>query len=121
MSQYEAFRDTLIPVAGRGHWNDLDMLIGGNFGLSLDEARVQMGMWSMHAAPLILSVDLATVLSNFKEVSNNAAIFNINIAYRLDVSETPFFPHLTQDPPGRTCDSCKSGQIGQTSGPTGSH
>ena len=70
MSQYEANRGSLIPLAGPGHWNDLDMLLGGNFGLSLDETRVQMGMWAMHAAPLILSVDLATIRPDVKEVNH---------------------------------------------------
>ena len=69
MSLYESNRDTLIPVAGPGHWNDLDMLLGGNFGLSEDETRVQMGMWAMHASPLILSVDLETISPDMKAVS----------------------------------------------------
>ncbi|VDD84256.1 unnamed protein product [Mesocestoides corti] len=68
MRKYEIHRETVIPVAGPGHWNDLDMLLGGNFGLSLDETRVQFGMWAMHATPLILSVDLANIPANVKEV-----------------------------------------------------
>ncbi|EUB57142.1 Alpha-N-acetylgalactosaminidase [Echinococcus granulosus] len=78
MSQYEAHRKTLIPVAGPGHWNDLDMLLGGNFGLSLDETRVQMGMWAMHATPLILSVDLATMPPDHKEVLQAELVIRVN-------------------------------------------
>lgn len=76
MHQYEANRKTLIPAAGPGHWNDLDMLLGGNFGLSLDETRVQMGMWAMHAAPLILSVDLDDIKPDMKQVYKQ--LFTIN-------------------------------------------
>lgn len=68
MWQYEAFRRPLIEAAGPGHWNDPDMLLGGNFGLSWDQTRVQFGLWAMHASPLILSVDLATIRPELKEV-----------------------------------------------------
>lgn len=37
-------QDALIPAAGPGRWNDPDMLIGGDFSLSFDEARLQFGM-----------------------------------------------------------------------------
>ena len=35
---------SFAPFAGPGHWNDPDMLIIGNFGLSYDQARVQMAV-----------------------------------------------------------------------------
>ncbi|KAF7261604.1 hypothetical protein EG68_01139 [Paragonimus skrjabini miyazakii] len=55
---YKKFGSILNPIAGPGHWNDPDMLILGNFGLSRDQQRVQMGMWCMLAAPLLISADL---------------------------------------------------------------
>ena len=33
-------------AAGPGSWNDPDMLIIGNYALSVDESRVQMALWS---------------------------------------------------------------------------
>lgn len=36
-------QDVLIPAAGPGRWNDPDMLIGGDFSLSVDEAKLQFG------------------------------------------------------------------------------
>lgn len=36
-------QDVLIPAAGPGKWNDPDMLIGGDFSLSFDEAKLQFG------------------------------------------------------------------------------
>ncbi|KAM3180644.1 hypothetical protein ACTXT7_015895 [Hymenolepis weldensis] len=78
MRRYEAHRRTLIPVAGPGHWNDLDMLLGGNFGLSWDETRVQMGMWAMHTSPLILSVDLEDIRPDMKKILQAPLVIRVN-------------------------------------------
>ncbi|KAL7982464.1 hypothetical protein Chor_010062 [Crotalus horridus] len=51
-------QDVLQPAAGPGHWNDPDMLIIGNFGLSLEESKSQMALWTIMAAPLFMSTDL---------------------------------------------------------------
>lgn len=48
----------LARFAGPGHWNDPDMLQIGNRGLNEDEDRTQMSLWSILAAPLIISSDL---------------------------------------------------------------
>ena len=49
----------LERYAGPGHWNNPDMLQIGNRGLNLDEDKTQMSLWSLLAAPLISSTDLA--------------------------------------------------------------
>ncbi|XP_072943058.1 alpha-N-acetylgalactosaminidase-like isoform X2 [Epargyreus clarus] len=64
-------QDELVQYAGPGHWNDPDMLLIGNYGLSWDQARVQMAVWSILAAPLLMSVDLATIRPEFKEILLN--------------------------------------------------
>lgn len=71
-------QDRLAPYAGPGHWNDPDMLIIGNFGLSIDQARVQMAVWSILAAPLLISTDLATIRPEFKEILLNKEIIAID-------------------------------------------
>ncbi len=38
-----------------GNWNDPDFIIGGDSGMSLNETRSQLTLWSMMSAPLILS------------------------------------------------------------------
>ncbi|KPJ20855.1 Alpha-N-acetylgalactosaminidase, partial [Papilio machaon] len=53
-------------------------LIIGNFGLSLDQARVQMAVWSVLAAPLLMSVDLATIRPEFKEILLNKDIIKVD-------------------------------------------
>jgi hypothetical protein len=37
------------------------MLIIGNYGLSYGQSQTQMAIWSILAAPLIMSVDLRTI------------------------------------------------------------
>lgn len=64
--------------AGPGHWNDPDMLIIGNFGLSLDQAKAQMGIWAMLAAPLIMSADLRTIRPEFKDILLNREVIKID-------------------------------------------
>lgn len=45
-------------VAGPGNYNDPDMLVVGDYGLSYDQQRVQMALWAILAAPLLISADL---------------------------------------------------------------
>ena len=40
---YGEDKDSFSAWAGPGRWNDPDMLIVGGFGLSLDQARAQVG------------------------------------------------------------------------------
>lgn len=64
--------------AGPGHWNDPDMLIIGNFGLSYDQAQVQMAVWSVLAAPLIMSNDLRSIRPEFLQILSNSMAIKIN-------------------------------------------
>ena len=50
-TQFASVRNSLAP--GTVYYNDPDMLMIGNNGLSRTEAEAQMGMWVMFAAPLI--------------------------------------------------------------------
>ncbi len=47
--------------ASPGNWNDPDFLIAGDGGLTDEESRSQVALWSMMAAPLILSSDVAAL------------------------------------------------------------
>lgn len=53
-------------------------LLIGNFGLSVDQARVQMAVWAILAAPLLMSVDLDTIRPEFKEILLNKDIIAVN-------------------------------------------
>ncbi|NWX70275.1 NAGAB acetylgalactosaminidase, partial [Alca torda] len=73
-----ANQDVLQPVAGPGHWNDPDMLIIGNFGLSYEQSRSQMALWTVMAAPLLMSTDLHTISPSAKEILQNRLMIQIN-------------------------------------------
>ncbi|XP_076259693.1 alpha-N-acetylgalactosaminidase-like isoform X1 [Rhynchophorus ferrugineus] len=75
---FSSNQDYLRQFAGPGHWNDPDMLIIGNFGLSIEQSKSQMTMWSIMAAPLIMSVDLDKIRPEFKEILVNKDAIRIN-------------------------------------------
>lgn len=68
----------LSVVHGPGSWNDPDMLVIGNYGLSYGQSRAQMALWSILAAPMIMSVDLRTLDPQFKEILQNKNLIAIN-------------------------------------------
>ncbi|XP_063866116.1 alpha-N-acetylgalactosaminidase-like [Scylla paramamosain] len=78
IDHYGDNQDALAPLAGPGHWNDPDMLIIGNFGLSYDQAKTQMAIWSILAAPLIMSVDLRDIRPEFKFILQNHRVIAID-------------------------------------------
>lgn len=71
-------QDVLIPAAGPGRWNDPDMLIVGDFGLSVDQAKLQFGMWAMLAAPLFLSADLRSIDPEMAKIVQNKYIIALD-------------------------------------------
>ncbi|KAI8419910.1 hypothetical protein MSG28_008530 [Choristoneura fumiferana] len=81
--------------AGPGHWNDPDMLVIGNYGLSLDQARAQMAVWAVLAAPLLMSADLARMRPEFKEILLNRDI----IALSGDSYAVAIVNHIEGGPP----------------------
>ncbi|GBP17496.1 Alpha-N-acetylgalactosaminidase [Eumeta japonica] len=71
-------QERIATFAGPGHWNDPDMLLIGNYGLTVDQAKVQMAVWAILAAPLLISADLATMRPEFKEILLNHRVIAIN-------------------------------------------
>jgi alpha-galactosidase len=43
--------------AGHGYWNDAEMMVTGNQGLTPDEQRAHFALWCVMSAPLILGND----------------------------------------------------------------
>lgn len=56
----------------------LFQLIVGNFGLSYDQAKTQFAIWSILAAPLLMSVDLRTIRPEFKDILQNKRIIDVD-------------------------------------------
>jgi len=67
-----------VPNAGPGHWNDPDMLVIGNFGLSYEQSKTQMAIWAILAAPLLMSVDLRTIRPEYKAILQNKKIIAVD-------------------------------------------
>nr|KAG5711605.1 hypothetical protein BaRGS_016787 [Batillaria attramentaria] len=71
-------KGNFTKVAGPGNWNDPDMLIIGDYGLSNDEERVQMAIWAIMAAPLYMSNDLRNIRPESRALLLNKRVIAIN-------------------------------------------
>ncbi|XP_001374517.2 alpha-galactosidase A [Monodelphis domestica] len=71
-------QESLVPAAGPGGWNDPDMLVIGNFGLSWDQQVTQMALWAIMAAPLFMSNDLRHISPQSKNLLQNKDVIAIN-------------------------------------------
>ncbi|KAK4884299.1 hypothetical protein RN001_000570 [Aquatica leii] len=71
-------QDRFITSAGPGNWNDPDMLLIGNFGLSTEQEKSQMALWAIMAAPLLMSVDFRTIDQQSKDILLNKDVIAIN-------------------------------------------
>ncbi|ADW71106.1 glycoside hydrolase family 27 protein [Granulicella tundricola] len=61
-----------------GHWNDPDMLEIGNGGMTPDEYRTHMSLWSMLAAPLIAGNDLRSMSPETSSILLNKEVIAID-------------------------------------------
>jgi alpha-galactosidase len=61
-----------------GHWNDPDMLEIGNGGMTADEYRTHMSLWSLLAAPLLAGNDLRTMSAETKSILMNKEVIAID-------------------------------------------
>lgn len=68
----------LATSAGPGHWNDPDMLEVGNGGMTDTEYRSHFSLWSMMAAPLIISTDLRRASSQTMSILLNKEIIALD-------------------------------------------
>ncbi|XP_062931601.1 alpha-N-acetylgalactosaminidase-like [Cynocephalus volans] len=75
---YVNHQDILQEVAGPGHWNDPDVLLIGNFGLSHEQSQAQMALWTVLAAPLFMSTDLRTISAQNVDILQNPLMIKIH-------------------------------------------
>jgi alpha-galactosidase len=68
----------LARFARPGAWNDPDMLQVGNRGLTATEGRSMFSLWSMMAAPLIVSTDLRTMSRATRRTLTNREVIRID-------------------------------------------
>ncbi|MBP5643439.1 MAG: glycoside hydrolase family 27 protein, partial [Bacteroidales bacterium] len=72
------YNDTLRRYAGRGHWNDPDMLEVGNGGMNAIEDQSHFSMWCMLAAPLMAGNDLGNMNDDTKRILTNKDVIAID-------------------------------------------
>lgn len=71
------FNERLRKYAGKGHWNDPDMLEVGN-GMSVAEDRAHFSLWCMMAAPLILGNDITNMTQDTRDIILNKEVIAID-------------------------------------------
>ena len=68
----------IAPYIRPGHWNDPDMLEIGNGGMTADEYRTHMSLWSLLAAPLLAGNDVRTMTDETKSILMNKEVIAID-------------------------------------------
>ena len=68
----------LAVWAAPGHWNDPDMLEIGNGGMTDDEYRTHMSLWSILAAPLLAGNDLRNMTPTILEILTNREVIGVD-------------------------------------------
>jgi alpha-galactosidase len=71
-------QDELAAWAKPGHWNDPDMLEIGNGGMSDDEYKTHMSLWSILAAPLLAGNDLRSMTPAIHEILTNREVIAVD-------------------------------------------
>jgi alpha-galactosidase len=64
--------------AGPGHWNDPDMLEIGNGGMTEDEYRAHMSLWSILAAPLLAGNDIRDMKPEVAAILMNKEVIAVD-------------------------------------------
>lgn len=68
----------LDAYARPGHYNDPDLLLVGNGGMTLTEYRSHFSLWSIMAAPLLVSTDLRTIAPDALEILLNREVIAVD-------------------------------------------
>jgi alpha-galactosidase len=68
----------LYKYAGKGAWNDPDMLEVGNGGMTNDEYITHFSLWAIMKAPLIIGCDITNMSAETKNILMNTEVIDIN-------------------------------------------
>ncbi|XP_072171001.1 alpha-N-acetylgalactosaminidase-like [Diadema setosum] len=75
---FAAQQDKITKVSGPGKYSDPDMLIVGDYALSIDQSKSQMALWAIMAVQMSMSNDLRTLAPWAKEILQNKEIIAVN-------------------------------------------
>lgn len=64
--------------AGSGYWNDPDMMVTGEQGLTLDQQRVHFALWCIMSSPLMLGNDPRNMTAEELAILTNRVAIEIN-------------------------------------------
>lgn len=64
--------------AGNGYWNDPDILVIGNQGLTINEQKIHFALWCVMSAPLMLGNDVRNMTVEEKEILLNRECIEID-------------------------------------------
>ena len=65
-------------AAKPGAWNDPGLLQAGNTGLTIDQARMQLNLWAVLAAPMMLGNDVRIMMRETVALLSNRELIAIN-------------------------------------------
>jgi alpha-galactosidase len=78
MSRIGFNQNDLAPYSSSGHFNDPDMLEIGNGGMTDEEYRTHMSLWSILAAPLLAGNDLRTMTPAIHDILTDREVIAID-------------------------------------------
>ena len=64
--------------AGHGYWNDPDMMVTGNQGLTQDEQKAHFALWCVMSSPLMLGNDPRVMTQDEKDIVLNRECIAVN-------------------------------------------
>ena len=64
--------------AGNGYWNDPDMLVVGNPGLTIEEQKIHFALWCIMTSPLFLGNDPRKITPEEKAIITNGLAISID-------------------------------------------
>ncbi len=70
--------DKVAQYAGDGYWNDPDMMVIGNPGLTLDQQKAHFALWCIMSSPLFLGNDPRNMTPEEKAIITNKIAISIN-------------------------------------------
>lgn len=72
------FNNLSAKAAGNGFWNDPDMLVTGEQGLTIDEQKTHFALWCIMSSPLFLGNDPRKMTGEEKEIIMSKMAIAIN-------------------------------------------
>uniref|UniRef100_A0A1I8B4V6 Alpha-galactosidase n=1 Tax=Meloidogyne hapla TaxID=6305 RepID=A0A1I8B4V6_MELHA len=75
---YVKNQEILRSAQRPGAWNDPDMIVAGNPEITPSQAQVQLSVWAIWSAPLIMSNDLRTISNENKKILLNKNVIAVD-------------------------------------------